>query len=208
MAEGTAKKYLPTFKRWQEWATVQGVPFKPADPYHVCSYLVKLIRDSETPSPVVAASCAIAWYHGINGWDNPCCHFQVQNVLQAAKRSLAKPKNRKSLLSKELLQQLANHLLSSDSLKDLQLLTVIAVGFTGLLRWDDLSHIHADEIVLKDKYMAIFLEVRKNDQLRHGHWILISRWQGEMCPVALVEQLLAKGRHSGHQLLFGKVRTK
>jgi len=54
------------------------------------------------------------------------------------------------------------------------------------------------------KYMAIYLDSRKNDQFRMGSWVFISRWSNGMCPVALVEGLIQKGGLSGHVKLFGK----
>ena len=123
------------------------------------------------------------------GGQTPCSNQLVQNVRQAAVRSLAKPKNRKAPLSKELLTHLYDELSKSATLQDLQTLAMIALGYAGMMRWDDLSHVYADEIMFKPGYMAIFLEVRKNDQLRHGHWVFVSRWSGMTCPVSLVESV-------------------
>ena len=51
-----------------------------------------------------------------------------------------------------------------------------------------------------------FLEVRRNDQLKHGHRVVISRWPEDVCPVALVEELLKRDGHEGHVPLFGRIR--
>ena len=80
------------------------------------------------------------------------------------------------------------------SLQDLQTLTWLTVGFAGLVKWDDLSHIRVDEIEVQQTYTAAFLEKRKNDQFHHGHWVLISLWICELCPDKLTERLLEKGR--------------
>ena len=205
-APKTVKKYWSAVQRWKDWSALHHLPHSPADPYHVTLYLVHLLQGARTASPVTEAVSAISWYHGLLGIQDPTCNSQVRNVLQAARRMLARPKQRKTPLTRELLQKVALNLLEDESLQSLQVLALITVGFAGLLRWDDLSHIYADEIIVKEEYMAIFLDVRKNDQLRHGHWILISRWDGELCPVSLVERLLAEGDYSGHQLLFGRIR--
>ena len=204
-ADSTVTKYQGAWARWAEWADEQGVPSLPADPFHIALYLVKLLQDASSPAPIVAAVCSIKWQHDSHGWPNPCSNQVVANVQQAAKRVLAKPTLRKKPMTKVLLQSLSASLSTSSSLQDLQTLTLLTVGFAGLLRWDDLSHIHVDEIEFRETYMAVFLEKRKNDQFRHGHWVLISRWSGELCPVKLTESLLEMGGQAGHSPLFGRV---
>ena len=206
-APRTVLKYESGFQRWREWAERQSVPSLPADSFHVALYLVYLLQEARTASPIVAAMCSLTWFHCPYGYEDPCSNMVVKNVLQAARRSLGRPKDRKQPLTKHLLQKLLNEL-SSYSLQDHQTLTLMVLGYAGMLRWDDLSNIHVDEIIVKSANMAVFLEVRKNDQFRHGSWVFISRWEGELCPVSLVEQLLQKGKQQGHVKLFGRIRQK
>ena len=207
-ATSTVSKYLYTFQRWYNWSESQHITCYPADPFHVALYLVHLLQEAVTATPVTAAMCAISWYHVCLGASDPCKHPLVQNTGQAAKRLLARPKSRKAPITKAMLLKLADSLLKSGSLTDLQLLTLVTLGYAGTLRWNDMAHIFADEVRILDQYMAIFLEARKNDQLRHGSWIFVSRWQGKLCPVALVEELMRRGGHSGHQPLFGRVSKR
>ena len=204
-APATTRKYKAAFNRWSDWAVDQDVPPMPADPLHVALYLVKLINSSNSPAPVSAAVHGISWNHSIHGHEDPCQHNIVLNVHQAVKRTLCTPRLRKEPLSQKLLTKLYN-CLSSGTLQDHQTLTLICVGFAGFMRWDDLTHIYADEIVIQKEYMAISLESRKNDQFREGSRIFVSRWAGDLCPVKLVEGLLARGRHAGHVQLFGTIR--
>ena len=127
-AKRTVSKYQAVFRKWESWAHAQGVLALPAQPEHVSLYLVKLLQSASTASPISAASCAIAWVHDISGMPNPCMASQVRNVVQAACRILAKPKQRKLPLSKSLLLTIAGHLRKQDSLQNLQLLTIFTVG--------------------------------------------------------------------------------
>ncbi|XP_065195710.1 uncharacterized protein LOC135827114 [Sycon ciliatum] len=205
-APGTVTKYLSTFQRWQEWASSQEIPSVPAESWHICLYVVKLLQEARTASPITSAICALAWSHKVRGLPDPTDNAQVRNLVQAAKRLLAAPKNRKRPMTKQMLNQVATRLLRNESLQNLQTATLMTVGFAGLLRWNDLSNIYVDEIEIKEDYMALFLEVRKNDQLRQGNWVLLSRWHGAVCPVALTERLLSRGGYEGHQKLFGCIR--
>ena len=205
-ADSTGKKYRAAFKRWQVWAKNQKISSMPADPLHVALYLVKLMNDAHSPSPIAAALHGISWSHCVEGQPDPCKNDIVKRVNQAARRQLAKRVERKKPLSKDTLIQLAGKL-DTSKLKELQTLTLVTLGLAGFLRWDDLARVYADEIYIKEKYMVVFLEKRKNDQFREGSWVFISRWSGSLCPVQLVEQLLQNGGHQGHVPLFGRVRT-
>ena len=55
-------------------------------------------------------------------------------------------------------------------------------------------------------YMEIFLESRKNDQFREGHWIAISEIPDcEACPCLLVGLLILRANLSRHAPLFSAV---
>lgn len=206
-AESTCQKYRAAFNRWKEWAEQQRVLSAPADPLHIALYLVKLLNTANTPAPIVSAVHGISWFHSISGQPDPCQNEMVRRVQQAARRILAKPRQRKLPLPQHVLKKLGKKL-NRKKLLDVQTLALITVGYAGFLRWDDLSHVYADEITIKEEYMVLFLERRKNDQFREGSWVFISRWSGLLCPVGLVEQLLRQGGHQGHVPLFGRIRSR
>jgi len=178
----------------------------PADPLHISLYLTELIQSAASPSPVTTAIYSIAWAHKMEGLPDPTSNDIVQRVHQGAQRLLSSKRTRKTPVSKTDVMKVLKTLNISSALSDLQTAVLITVGYAGLMRWNDLSKICVDEIIFKRDYMAVFLDSRKNDQLRHGHWIFISRWGGKNCPVWLTEQLIVRGRLEGHVKLFGKVR--
>lgn len=206
VAKSTAKKYNGSYDQWRRWAQEQGIGALPARPVHVALYLTKLTQEANSPAPVSAAVYAISWKHQVFGWADPCQEKIVTRTHEAARRILAQPKRRKQPATKPMIQKLFAELSDTGSLKDLMTVTLVVVAFAGMMRWDDLSHIYADEVEISSTHMSVFLEVRKNDQLRHGHRVIISRWPGEICPVALVEELLANGGYQGHSPLFGRIR--
>ena len=208
-AQSTVKKYEGAICRWREWAESQDVSYFPAEPFHIALYLVKLLQQSVTAAPVSAAVCGIKWLHEVCGVVDPCSHPMVRNVHQAARRILAQKRRRKQPLTGALLQRLYGSLkCEMDSLKVLQFLTLVVVGYAGLLRWNDLSQIFADEVHCMENYAVIYQRGRKNDQFRHGSWIYISRWDGDLCPVTLLQKLLKQGCYKGHVKLFGRVKKK
>ena len=178
----------------------------PADPLHISLYLVKKINASRSPAPVSDALHSIAWMHQISQHVHTCKTDIVKRVHQAPLPHLACPRQRKTPLSKKLLKKLGK-LLTTGKLADLQTLTLITLGFAGCLRCDDLSHICVDGLSLHRDYMAVFLQSRKNDQLREGSWVLVSHCKGTLYPVALTEQLLDQGLQTQLAPLFGRLRS-
>ena len=91
------------------------------------------------------------------------------------------------------------------TLDKIQILTLISLGFTGFLRWDDLSRIKLCDISFHESFVAIFLEQRKNEQYREGSWVYISKSYSKYCPVLLLKRFLAYGKHSQNSFLFRKI---
>ena len=79
----------------------------PAESLHVALYLVRLLESAKTAAPVTAAVYGISWFHVSSGMADPCVAPVVERVHQAARRILAKPRNRKAPLTKEILERLA-----------------------------------------------------------------------------------------------------
>ena len=134
------------------------MPHLPSNPFHLALYLVYIMQGAKTVSPLASAVCALSWKHGIHGYPDPCSNRVVKTVMQAAKHSLARPKDRKLPVSKPLLERLHREL-SNSSLQDLQTLIIIVLGYAGMMRWDDLANIFVDEVAIKSSHMAVFLQV-------------------------------------------------
>ena len=71
--------------------------------------------------------------------------------------------------------------------------------------WDDLSNIYVDWIEVLPTHANIFLYKRKNGQFRQGSWVKVARTGLVDCPVAVLEEFMAEGGHTGHSKLFHKI---
>ena len=94
-ADNSCRKYELGFLRWKKWADSNGVGSRhilPAQVFSFALYLVSLIRTASTPSPVITAFYSIKWVHDISDMKLPTDSKIVINVLEAAKRILAKTK--------------------------------------------------------------------------------------------------------------------
>ena len=67
---------------------------------------------------------------------------------------------------------------------------------------DDPRNVDSDEI-----HPTLFLQTRKNDQVRFGSRIIVACWgpSSPMCQVSLTELLSKESRHAGQAPIFDKV---
>ena len=173
-AEKAVHTYINAFRRWKKWAIQHGVTVLPADPVPFALCLVYLIQQVRS---VAAINSIVYGVHKKGGFVELSEHPLVKQVLEAARRILAKPAKRKTPLSIDVVRKLVMRL-QDGNLAELQLVTLIALGFFGFLRWDDLNHLTFDKIHFEGSYVALFLEKRKNDQFREGSWGLYFQFGG------------------------------
>ena len=111
----------------------------------------------------------------------------IKQLLDAAKRLLARPPTRMKRLSIDQVRSLLTRL-EGGTIADLQFATPLALGFFGFLHWDDLHHLSVDSLNFGVSHVAIFLRRHKNDQFREGSWVFIACSSNPPCPVAVVEK--------------------
>ncbi len=129
----------------------------------------------------------------------------MKQLVEAARRILAKPPTRKSPLGTEIVRKLVQRL-QRGNLAELQLASLIAVGFFGFLCWDDLSNLMFDSVHFEDSHIALLLEKRKNDQFREGSWVLFASSEVKPCPVEVVKKFVEQGHHEQGCKLFRRIQ--
>ena len=128
----------------------------------------------------------------------------VKQIIQAAHRQIGKATiNRKLPLEKSHLKLLHDKF-AQPSLDQLQIVTLITLGFVVFLRWNDLSRLRC-YIIFHNDHMTNFLEKKKNDQSGEGSWILVAASGSRYCPVLLLKRFLSRGVHFNDSYLFRKV---
>jgi hypothetical protein len=59
---------------------------------------------------------------------------------------------------------------------------MILIGFSGFLRFDELSSLKCNNVIVEHDYIKLFIEKCKNDQYRDGNEILIAKGSTSACP--------------------------
>jgi hypothetical protein len=76
------------------------------------------------------------------------------------------------------------------------------LGFTGFFRYSDLVVLKAHDVKFFDEHMELFVEQRKNDQLREGDVVIISKGVTGACPVWWTKWLISEAGLRGGVPLF------
>ena len=92
-APSTTELYSRAFQKFREWSSsyTEVVFGLPSDEISLSLYLESLIQGGSPYSSLESACYGINWAHNLYGFQSPCDSKLVRNVLEAAKRGLAKP---------------------------------------------------------------------------------------------------------------------
>ena len=120
-ASSTVKSYHSGFVRWKNWALINGLGSKdvlPAKAFHVALYLASVIQTAESASPVIKAFYSIKWFHDMFDLVSPTTSSLVLNILESAKRRLARPVRKKEHITTELLTKMFHSLYVAGNAKN------------------------------------------------------------------------------------------
>ena len=204
-AESTVKGYMAAFAHWKKWAEENKFAALPAEGVAVTLYLIDLLERATTASPVVKAVAAIAWAHKKACVPSPV-NGMVEQVVAAAKRKLAHQPKRKEPLKKEEAAKIVRSLLEDSDCLKLRTAVMVAVGFAGFLRWNDMEQLKVRDITFYEEYAEFRLGKRKNDQFRQGSVMLIERQSGAEGPVGLCERLIKTAKLARDDHLFANLK--
>ena len=185
-ANSTCMSYKRGFKRWAAWALSNGLSGEdilPAKAFHVALYLSSLVQSANTPSLVINAYYSIKWFHELFDFSSVTNSKLVSNVLEAARRKLSKPVNKKEPVTVELLSKVFSSLYREGDLKSQRTICAFLLAYSGFLRSAELLNLRRSDFVINPTYMSVFLESSKTDRYRDGAWILIARTGTALCPV-------------------------
>ena len=135
---------------------------------------------------------ALSWVHSASGLAGPSSHPFVKATVEGLQRQLARPVKKKEPVTVEMLEAMVNDAESSGTLSDLRLVTACLLAFSGFLRSSELVELRPCDCSADAQMLKINIAKSKNDQLRQGSELLISRTSTSMCPVATLEKYMAR----------------
>ena len=192
-ANSTHTKYEPAWEKWQEWCKrfPESSPL-PADPFYLALYINDLVLDDCKHGALVAAANGIRYGHVIADFSNPMEDIFVKTALEGAKRivGLNTVHRQKEPITSDMIKLIVDTYAKPKNLKNHRFVITCLLGFSGFLRTCELLEIHVKDISFDTECMKILIPKSKNDQVREGHVVYITRSSSHYCTVHWVERYL------------------
>ena len=184
-SENTTRSYFSAFKRWEIFITAQGHSALPASPIHVALYLTHLLQTGASQHPVNNAVYAIKWAHNCAGLTDPTENSYVTSLQEAARRKANHGVHKKEPITKDILITLCDKFIDEKDLLIVRNLTMILFCFAGFLRFDEVSSLTFNDIIMRDDHIVLCIKKSKTDQYRQGSEVLIAKGSTSACPVSM-----------------------
>ena len=189
-SDGTVRKYFSYFQKWKRFCEEKHFISMPAQPIHVAIYLTELMDSQCSYNVISACAYSIKWAHGLCGKIDPTNNGFVQNLVESAKRLRSKKVVKKDVVTTTMLKELCSLYERSDNLGDIRDLCMILIGFSGFLRYDEISKLKCCNIKMYDNHFSIQIESSKTDKYRKGAEILISKGDSIACPFEMLKRYI------------------
>ena len=169
-------------------------------------YLQSVGSSSGSKSAVEEAVNAVSWAHTIAGLESPTrhpSHPTVVSIMEAYRRVLAAPKNKKEPVTAEDLRKMV-HMSAGPkaSLADVRTIAICLISFAAFLRFDELASLRCNDVKIKEDHAEIRICVSKTDQYRDGDSVVIARTGASTCPVQFREIYVTLSAKTDHLGLF------
>lgn len=191
-SNATNQKYDGYFKRFKVWCLQHDLQPLPASVATVSVFLTSLVQQRVSSSVLEAFYYSINWIHSQASCINPCEEKFLQLTLEGGKRILAKPVNKKEPITIDILIKLKEeyHKDPDNALK-LRVFLMCLLGFSGFLRFSELSNIRLCDIKWKDAYIEIKIPKSKTDIYRKGNVVIIAKTGNDMCPISWLSKYIS-----------------
>ena len=153
----TTECYSRAFQKFREWSSPYNeVVCLPSDEISVALYLESLIQGGSPYSSLESACYGINWAHNLYGFQSPCDSKLVKNVLEAAKRGLAKPVSKKEPVTPAMILDICNRFAGPNAnLSDLRLATICVTVYTAVLCYNELASLRCCKVSFCDSFVKI-----------------------------------------------------
>ena len=125
----------------------------------------------------------INWAHNLYGFPSPCDSRLVRNVLEAAKKELAKPVFKKEPVSPEMILSICNRFADSNAnLSDFPLAAICVTAYSAFLCSNELASLHCCDVSFCDTFVWIYVFKSKTDVYRDGTHVLLAKLESVSFP--------------------------
>ena len=134
LAPNSVKKYCNAFVRWQMWSKSKSISALPADEDGFCLYLALQTRLCGSISAFESVVYGVVWAHNKMCLTSPTSHQSWSTHSGEKYHQQEAPFEARACEGPVVLLKYGN-----SNLPDLQIVTLMTLGFVGFFCWDDLS---------------------------------------------------------------------
>ena len=160
--------------------------------------------------PTIEASFyAIKFFHKSLFNVDPCSHFFVINIFEAAKQVRAHKIKKKKALSLDDLNKIFVKLnQNKTNLADQRLLAITLIAFCGFMRFSEVSRLRRSDFIFSSTCVKVFIEKSHTDIYKEGMWVYISA-SSKMYPLKQLKYYLAlvKISENSEEFIFRGLST-
>lgn len=190
-ADSTVKKYNLAFNLFSTYCETNGLIAKPATPIIVAMYITNLLDQGKSDNVISSAVYGIKWAHKVNDLEDPTDSNIVKLLMETAKRIRSKPRQKKDIVTAEMLQNLCSLYTDCEDVVELRDLCMITLAFSGFLRFNELSNLHCNDIKLNSDHIVVNIRKSKTDIYRKGNEILIAKGSSSACPYKMIQKYMS-----------------
>ena len=191
-APSTTERYSRAFQKFREWSSCfEEVISLPSDEMSVALYLEFLLQQRYPYSTLESACYGISWAHNLYGLPSPCDSKLVRNMLEAAKRELAKPVLKKEPVTPEMILSICNKFASPNAnLYNLCLAAICVTAHSAFLHYE-LASLCCCDVSFCDTFVRIYIFKSKTDVYRDGPHVLLTKSDSVSCPFHMLNRYVS-----------------
>jgi hypothetical protein len=184
----------------------------PIETMSAAKFLTYLRDSSYSKSSIKLALVSMKWvnsfFPGISGPNNPLKDEFLNRIVDSSLRNIESRKNQKLPFSTQMIRQMIN-INENDSLVVLRNALIPALGFSLLLRHDELSHITLAHMNICEEGIKVLIPSSKTDVFRNGKIVFLAKQSGEISIFNLLMKFIFKAnlKIGENKFLFCEMET-
>ena len=196
-AESTRKAYVNAFHLFEMWARKNFLTVLPAQPSTVCRYATSVMIEKPVLSRDLNTIPAIAKFHTVRGYTDPCAHQSVKDCVEAFRQKYHQPAVQKHPLDHVLLKEILHYCLTHSLNRGSLMAWTISWGLYFLYRTsgrytENVAVQRQDFDFRLDGSLVILFRRRKQDQTNRGHIPVVWPSSSPYCFVSLTKKYFSR----------------
>jgi hypothetical protein len=183
----------------------------PVGTLSAAKFLTYLRNSDYSKSSIKLSLVSLKWinsfFPGVSGVNDPLKDDFLNKIVDSSQRNIDSKKNQKLPFSADMIKKMMD-LDINETLENLRNALIPALGFSLLLRHDELSHISLAHMTLCKEGIKFLIPSSKTDVFRNGRFVFLARQSGQISVFDLLMKFISKAdlKIGENKFLFCEIR--